>query len=345
MTRRNMSSRNVPSRNVSWRAVSWRAVSWRIGVTWALVGVLIALAGIAEAAPRVKKSRAPRGKKVSEDSVGPDAMKIDLALALQKQIVLAQFFTRGPGLAVLRLTNSTPDKPVIVQVPVTMGAVPAPPKGANGATNFALFGTNDPPSLVAVVSPHWAGVGVEKKRKKAVKPISKKKKKTKGDDTDADDDAEKDTDDDKKDDDKADGKADDKDKKEDSSVANVPLPPGFTYEVQLISLSMDMKKGQPGINSPYAMADLEKMTPAPELPKLLGKVADGKLSDISVAQILVWQLQGRYSWEELEESGLITPQQLNAARQFSEGGGGGAAGGGSAGGGAKKKSRRANDDE
>ena len=331
MTRRNMSRRNV----------AWRAVSWRMGVTWALVGVLIALAGIAEAAPRVKKTRAPRGKKISEDSVGPDAMKIDLALALQKEIVMYQFFTRGPGLAVLRLTNATPDKPVIVQVPVTMGAVPAPPKGANGATNFALFGTNDPPSLVAVVSPHWAGVGVEKKRKKAVKPISKKKKKTKGDDTDADDDAEKDTDEDKKDDDKADGKADDKDKKEDSSVANVPLPPGFTYEVQLISLSLDVKKGQPGINSPYAMADLEKAAPnAPELPKVLDKLANGTLSDISLAQILVWRLAGRYDWEEMEKFG-ITEQHLNAAKQYSEGGGAAVA----AGGGAKKKSRRASDDE
>lgn len=332
MTRRSLSSRSV-----------WRSVSWRIGVTWALVGVLIALAAISEAAPRVKKTRVPRGKKISEDAVGPDAKKIDLAEAVKKEMVLAQFMTRGPGLAVLRLTNRTPDKPMVVQVPLTMGAVPAPPQGSNDAAKLALYGTADPPSLAAVVSPQWAGVGVEKKRKKPA--VSKKKKKTK-DDSEADDDAEKDADDDKKsdkkDDDKDDGKDDDKDKKEDSTVANVPLPPGFTYELQLISLSLDMKKVQPGIQSPYSMADLEKVAPnAPELPKLLDQVANGKLSDISVAQILVWRLAGRYDWDEMENSGLITQQQLNAAKQFSEGGGTAVAGGG----GEKKKSRRSNDDE
>lgn len=324
---------------MSRRARSWQSMSSRSGVKWLLILALITLPAIAEAAPRVKKTRAPRGKKVSEESVGADAKKIDLAQAVKDETVLAQFMTRGPGLAVLRLTNRTTDEPVIVQVPLAMGAVPAPPKGGNEATNLALFGTTDPPSLVGVVSPHWAGVGVEKKRKKAAKPTtSKKKKKADADDTDADDDADKDAGGDKKDD----AKADDKDKKEDSSVANVPLPPGFTYDLQLIALSLDMKKGQPGIQSPYSMADLEKVAPnAPELPKVLEQVANGKLSDLGVAQVLVWRLNGRHSWEEMAESGLITPQQLNAAKQFSEGGA--AAVGGN--GGAKKKSRRSDDDE
>lgn len=317
-------------------------MSWRIGVTYALIGGLIALAAIAEAAPRVKKPRMPRGKKISEDAVGSDAKKIDLAEAVKKQIVLAQLMTRGPGLAVLRLTNSTPDQPMVVQVPLIMGAVPAPPQGSNDATKLALYGSADPPSLAAVVSPQWAGVAVEKKRKKPAKPVSKKKK-AKADDSDSDDDAEKDADKDadknKKDGDKKDG---DKDKKEDSTVANVPLPPGFTYELQLISLSLDMKKAQPGLQSPYSMADLEKVASnAPELPEVLEKLANGTLSDISIAQILVWRLAGRYDWDEMEKSGLVTPQQLNAAKQFSEGGGAAAGGGG----GDKKKSRRANDDE
>jgi hypothetical protein len=321
-----------------------RGVSWRTGVKWALAAVFIALPAWLEAAPRVKKPRASRGKQANEQSLGADAKKVDLAEAVKDEIVLAQFMTRGPGLAVLRLTNRTPDQPIVVQVPLTMGGVPAPPKGSNEATNFALFGTADPPSLVGVVSPRWTGVGVEKKRgKKAAKPAVSRKKKKKADETDTDDDADKEADGDKKGSADAKGDDKDKDKSKDSTVANVPLPAGVTIELPLISLSLDMKKGQPGIQSPYSMTELEKVSQAPEMEKLLAQVADGTLSDLGVAQILVWRLNGRHSWDEMAETGLIAPQQLNAAKQWverSEGGGGAGAGGGN-----PKKGKRADNDD
>lgn len=249
--------------------------------------------------------RASRGKP-SAYGVDPNAKKMDVFKAADDRQAAVQVIVQAPGTAVLALTNLT-DQPLTIEVPLLLAAVPQVPQGANQAYYLATFGTpGAPQSLAIAVNPIWTA-GVDKKagsRKTSVKTNRKPK---------GDDDAKDEKKDEKKDEEK-DAKKDEA-KKGDSSVALVPLPPGAVQQVPLFSLGLEMinKKLAPRVGSPYTLAELDKISQAPEMTKLMEHYGQGKVPQ-GAAQILAWHYHGRLSWEEMANLGIDT----QAAKHFAD---------------------------
>ncbi|MGH7140493.1 MAG: hypothetical protein ACREHD_32565, partial [Pirellulales bacterium] len=208
---------------------------------------------------------------------------------------------------VLTLINLS-DQPLNIEVPLAMGANPqAPPPGVGQAYYATAFGTpGAPQSLAVAVNPQWSSTGVQKKARKS--NVKSKKKKP------ADEEAAKDE---KKSDEK---KSDEKDAKKDdaakneSLVATVPLPPGATQTLPLFTLGLNMKKPQATYGQ-FAPADLDNVTQAPQIRKVLELLVQGKFT-ADVAQTLAWHYNEPTRWDEM--AGFVTPIQLQLAQRAAE---------------------------
>ena len=87
----------------------------------------------------------------------------------------------------------------------------------------------------------------------------------------------------------------------------------------LFTLGLDTpdKKAPPVAGSPYALAELDKVSQAPELKKLLEQFVQGKVPQ-DTAQILAWHYHGRLDWDQMANSGLALAPQLEIAKQYAE---------------------------
>jgi hypothetical protein len=220
-----------------------------------------------------------------------------------KQIEL-RLIANSATTAMLTVTNVSQD-PLNVKVPLAMAAVPqAAPQGAAQQYYATMYGTpGAPPALAIAVSPLGAA-GVDKKsgsRKTNVKPIKKTKP---GDDAK----------DEKKDDEK-DAKKDDE-KKSDSMEASLVLLPGASQSLSLFSLGLDNKK-LPAAYGQFNLAELDKVSQAPELKRLLELTSQGTIPR-NIAQILAWHYHGRLSWDELAATALVTPVDSQLAQQYAD---------------------------
>lgn len=260
-------------------------------VLWTLAFIFLAGPALSPAAPRSRKA---------PNSAEAQAKEMDVLKAVDdKQIevhVVANSFTT----ATIVLTNIS-QEPLNIKVPLALAAVPqAAPQGGGQAWYTTYFGTLAAPQPLAIGVSPLGSAGVSKRsgsRKTNVKPIKKAK---------AGDDAK----DEKKDDEK-DGKKDDE-KKTDSLEASVILPPGAIHQLSVYSLGLDTKKPQ-AARGPFTLAELDKVSQAPELKKLLEQLVQGKVP-ANTAQVLAWHYHGRLSWDELAP--FVTPVDLEAAKQF-----------------------------
>jgi hypothetical protein len=102
----------------------------------------------------------------------------------------------------------------------------------------------------------------------------------------------------------------------DSSVALVPLPPEAVQQVPLFSLGLELliKKLAPRPGSPYTLAELDKVSQATELKKLMERSMQGTIPQDS-AQVLAWRYHGRLDWDAMANSG-IAPIQIETAKHF-----------------------------
>lgn len=247
----------------------------------------------------------------SSGAVDANAKKVDLFQAVDDHQVKMSLNVQIRSAGSLILINLS-DQPLAVEVPLTMGASPIAPAGANTVYYAGAFGTaGAPQSLAVAVSPQWTAA-VEKKggRKSNVRTNKKK--------------AGEDAKDEKKDDDKKDGekKDDAKDAKKDdaaggsSLVATVPLPPGGTQTLPLYTLGLNMKKPQATYGQ-FTPGDLEKVTQAPEIKKVLEHLVQNKIT-ADVAQTLAWHYNERLTWDEMAISGFVTPGQIQLAQPFAD---------------------------
>jgi hypothetical protein len=259
----------------------------RLAIFGSLALVCISWSAL-HAAPRASRGKAPAF------GVDPNAKKVDVFKATDDKQAAVQVMVQAPGSAILVLTNLT-DQSLTIEVPLLLAAVPQVPQGANQAYYLATFGTpGAPQSLAIAVNPIWTA-GVDKKsgsRKTNVKT----NRKPRGDD---------DAKDEKKDEEK-DAKKDEA-KKGDSSVALVPLAPGAVQQVPLFSLGLEMinKKLAPRVGSPYTLAELDKISQAPEMTKLMERYGKGEVPQ-GAAQILAWHYHGRLGWDEMANLGIET---------------------------------------
>lgn len=238
-------------------------------------------------------------------TVDANAKKVDAFQAVDDKQVKMILIVQARSGGALTLTNLS-DQPLNVEVPLTMGAAPVAPPGANQVYYAGAFGTPGAPQALAVaVSPQWTAA-VEKKggRKSNVRTNKKK----------PNDEAK----DDKKDGDKKD---DAKDAKKDdgggsSLVATVPLPPGATQTLPLYTLGLNLKKPQASYGQ-FMPEDLEKVTQAPEIKKVLEFLVQNKIT-ADVAQTLAWHYNERLTWDEMAISGFVTPAQVQIAQPFAD---------------------------
>ena len=260
--------------------------------------ILCSLAFLVTSWP-VAVQAAPRAKPKKVDA---NAKKMDVLKAVDDKQIEVQVVVQGPATALLTMTNLS-ENPLSIEVPLALGAVPNVPQGANEAYYLSAFGTTGAPQSLAIgVNPNWA-TGVDKKagsRKTNVKTNKKAK--------DGDDEAK----DEKKGDD-ADTKKDEA-KKSDSLVAVVPLPPGATQQLTLSALGLERSKPRANIGF-YRLAELDKVSMATELKKLLEQFVQGKIP-ADTAQILAWYYHGRHTWEEMATTAL--PAQIEVAKQYAD---------------------------
>lgn len=282
-------------------------MKWRLACSWALAWA-VSLCLVVPSASGAKPRR-------SSTAVDANAKKIDLFEAIADNQVKASVTVAVRSAGSLILINRT-EQPLAVEVPLAMGATPYAPAGANQVYYAGAFGTpGAPQSLAVAVSPQWAAA-VEKKggRKSNVRTNKKKAGE------EAKDDEKKDGE--KKDGDKKDGDNKDEakgDKKDDAAsgsslVATVPLPPGGTQTLPLYTLGLNMKKPQ-ATYGPFTPADLEKVTQAPEMKKLLELLVQSKVT-ADLAQILAWHYNERLTWDDMKP--FVAPAQLQLAQQFAE---------------------------
>ncbi|HET6881411.1 MAG TPA: hypothetical protein VFI31_14710 [Pirellulales bacterium] len=274
-------------------------MNWRITISCALT-LAIVLPLTSQAAPKVKR----KASSSSAFGVDPNAKKVDLFKAIDDKQVKVALTVQARATGVLTLTNVS-DQPLTVEVPLTLGANPDAPPGAVQAYYATAFGTSGAPqSLAVAVSPQWTA-GVEKKsgRKSNVKTKKKTdeeaKDEKKGDEKDA---KEKD--------------AKKEETKSDSLVATVPLPAGATQNLPLFTLGLNMKRPQATYGQ-FIPADLEKVTQAPEMKKVLEHLAQNHITE-DVAQTLAWHYNDRMTWEEMQQTLLVTPIQIQLAQQAAE---------------------------
>lgn len=259
----------------------------RVLIAGALTIAAVLLPATGEAAPR----------KSAKGGVDATAKKIDLFKATEGNQVSADVMVNSPGIATLTLRNGS-EEPLNIEVPLYMAAEPYNPvKGFNNRIPT-------PQTLAVAVNPQWTA-GVDKKSKKTGVKTNRKK-----------DDAAKDE--------KADEKKDEKDakseeKKGDSVVALVPLPPGGIQQVPLYTLGLEAPNTRPvpAAGLPYRLGDFDKRIQAPEMKKLMENLVKGTVPADS-AQLLAWHYHGRLSWEEMATSGLVNPAQTQIAQHFAE---------------------------
>lgn len=227
---------------------------------------------------------------------------MDVLKAVDDKQIQVQVLANSFTTATIVLTNVS-EGPLNIKVPLALAAVPqAAPQGVGQAYYTTAFGTLGAPQPLAIGVSPLGSAGVSKRagsRKTNVRPIKKTK---------AGDDAK----DEKKDDEKDDKKDDEK--KTDSLEASVILLPGATHQLSVYSLGLDTKKPQ-AARGPFTLAELDKVSQAPEMKKLLEHLVQGKLP-ASTAQILAWHYHGRLSWDEMESSPLINRVDLEAAKQY-----------------------------
>lgn len=262
-----------------------------VAVTWASALLVITCLASADGAPRAKS----KSSKATPGVVDPNAKKIDVFKAVDDRQVQMQVLAQGIGSAILTLTNSS-EEPLNIEVPLALAAVPQ-----------VLKGMTAPQSLAVAVNPQWAA-GVDKKARKTNVKMNKKPKA-------GDDDAK----DEKKAGDKKDEEKDKEEKKGDSLVALVPLLPGATQQLPLFTLGLETpdKKLSPVAGAPYGLAELDKVTQAPEMKKLLEQYVQGKIPQ-NTAQILAWHYHGRLGWDQMASAGLAVGAPLEVAKQFAE---------------------------
>lgn len=276
---------------MNWRLANCCALSW---------AVVLCLAATPASGAKPRKSAVPA-----------NAKKIDLFEAIDGNKVKMSLTVAARSTGSLVLINTTEDEPFAVEVPLTMGASPIAPAGANRFYYAGSFGTPAAPqSLAVAVNPQWSAP-VEKKGRKS--NVRTKKKKD-----------EKEAKDEKKDDEKKDGEKKDEakaEKKDDAAggsslVATVPLPPGGSQTLPLFILGLNMKKPQAAYG-PFKPEELEKVTQAPEMKKLLELLVQNKIPG-DVAQTLAWYYNERPTWDELKMSGFVTPGQVEIAQKFAD---------------------------
>jgi hypothetical protein len=255
--------------------------------TWAATFLVVSLPAVLHAAPR------KTGK-----SAEASAKSVDVLKAADDKLIELKLLANTATTATLTLSNVSQD-PLNVKVPLAMAAIPeAAPPGAGQQYYAAVFGIpSAPPSLAIAVSPLGAA-GIDKKsRKTNVKAIKKPKA---GDDEKGDD---------------KDGKKDD-DKKSEAMEASVFLLPGAQQTLSLSSLMVDTKK-LPASYGPFTLAELDKISQAPELKKLLEMTSQGTIPH-NVAQELAWKYHSQRNWEEMVKDGLITLVDVEVAKQYAD---------------------------
>lgn len=248
-----------------------------------------------------RSEAAPR--KSAKGGVDATAKKIDFFKATDENKVVAQVMVNSPGVATLTLTNNS-EEPLNVEVPLYMAAEPYNPlKGLGPGAGAFANRVPTPQTLAVAVNPQWTA-GVDKKPKKTGVKTKKKDEEAK--------------------DEKADEKKDEKDakvqeKKEDSGVALVPLPPGGIQQVPLYTLGLETPTNRPvaASGTQYKLGDFDKRIQAPEMKKLMENLVKGSVPADS-AQILAWHYNGRLSWEDMTTGGLVNPAQLQIAQHFAD---------------------------
>jgi hypothetical protein len=262
-------------------------MKWSVALALALV---VVGSPLLHAAPR-KSSKAQNA----------NAKTVDVMKAITDKQVNAQVAVQGLTSATLTLTNVS-EEPLNVKVPLAVAAVPQVPQGANQAYYATAFGTpSAPQALVVAVSPLGAA-GVDKRARKSKTGVKTNKKKA--------DDAK-----DEKKDDKDAAKSDEK-KETDALEASVLLLPGASQPLALFTLSLDNKKVQAAYG-PFTLSELDKVSESTEMKSLLEKVSQGVVPR-NVAQTLAWHYHLRLSWDEMSQSGLGTPVDLEQAKQFAD---------------------------
>lgn len=264
--------------------------------TWAATFLVVSLFVLSR--PAVMHA-APRKSGKSADA---NAKTVDVLKAADEQLIEVKLIANSATTATLTLSNVSED-PLTVKVPLAMAAIPeAGPPGAGQQYYATMFGTTSaPPSLVIAVSPLGAA-GVDKKfRKTNVKAIRKPK-------------AGNDAKEEKKDDDK-DGKKDDE-KKSETVEASVFLLPGARQTLSLSSLMVDNNK-LPAAYGSFILAELDKVSQAPELKKLLEMTSQGAVPH-NIAQELAWKYHKRLNWDEMVKDGLVTLVDVEVAKRFAD---------------------------
>lgn len=274
---------------MNWRLANCCALSW---------AVVFCLAATPASAAKPRKSAVP-----------VNAKKIDLFEAIDGNKVRMSLTVAARSTGSLLLVNLT-EEPLAVEVPLTMGASPVAPTGANQVYYAGAFGTpGAPQSLAVAINPQWSAPVEKKGRKTNVRTKKKKdEKEAKDDKKDAE----------KKDAEKKDEAKDEK-KKDDAAggsslVATVPLPPGASQTLPLFTLGLNMKKPQATYGQ-FKPEDLEKVTQAPEMKKVLELLVQNKIPP-DVAQTLAWHYNERLSWDEMKTSLFVTPAQVEIAQPF-----------------------------
>jgi hypothetical protein len=275
-------------------------MNWRRLISYTLaLAILCPLTVLA--APKTKR----KASTSSSYGVDPNAKKVDLFKAIDDKQVKAFLTVQARATGVLTLINLTTDQPLTVEVPLTLGANPDAPAGAVQAYYATAFGTpGAPQSLAVAVSPQWTA-GVEKKSSRKTNVKTKKK---------TDEEAKEEKKGDEKDAKKEETKKEEA--KSDSLFATVPLPAGATQTLPLFTLGLNMKRPQATYGQ-FIPADLEKVTQAPEMKKVLEHLAQNHITE-DVAQTLAWHYNERMTWEEMSATGFVTPVQLQLAQQAAD---------------------------
>jgi hypothetical protein len=255
---------------------------------WALAFIFLSGPAVSQAAPRSRKA---------PNAADSQAKEMDVLKALDDKQIQVQILASSFSSAVMTLTNVS-EGPLNIKVPLALAAVPEPaPQGVGQGYYTAAFGTLSAPQPLAVAVSPLGAAGVSKK---AGARKTNKKAKPGGDAKDE-----------KKDDEK-DGKKEEE-KKTDSLEASVLLLPGTSQQLSLFTLGLDSKKPQAARGS-FNLAELDKVSQAPELKKLLELMVQGSVP-ANAAQVLAWHYHGRLSWDELAAT-MIPPLDLEAAKQY-----------------------------
>jgi hypothetical protein len=259
---------------------------------WALAFIFLSGPAVSQAAPRSRKA---------PNAADSQAKEMDVLKALDDKQIQVQVVANSISSAVMTLTNVS-ETPLNVKVPLALAAVPEPaPQGVGQGYYTAAFGTLSAPQPLAIAVSPLGAAGVSKKAGTRKTNVKANKKPKAGDDAKEE----------KKDDEK-DGKKDEE-KKTDSLEASVLLLPGASHQLSLFTLGLDSKKQQAAYG-PFQLAELDKVSQAPELKKLLELMVQGTIPR-NTAQVLAWHYHGRLSWDELAASG-VTPVDLEAAKQY-----------------------------